>query len=264
MAHYLPFSLLTLTKNLSYWASRHVRTAIVLLIVCETVNAVNGLLLGMNLLENWPTGSLLLLISGLLAGAIFIQTQAPRVAGQSYWIGRGWLFGAFLTNFFLFVLLGGWWASSVQTTTTNQVAWGNRRLEVRSDTLVKPGDLRSTNPAYYEERSTVSEQPVTNQTGKRIGFVLLFMLGIVLSGYAVGLACSLVCAGNGTLAFLVGLLGVGIFGGSFFLLSRAFGKVIKPWKEMTRLERKRTYARALFLLGGFYVITVLLGRILNG
>jgi hypothetical protein len=251
-------------RNISRWASRHTHTAILLLILCEVGNALTGLLLGMNLLNDWPEGGLLLSILVLLAGAFFLQTQSARVDRLRYWAGRKWLFGAFMTNFFLFILLGGLWAFSVHTPTTSHSAWGSRRIEVWSDTLVKPGDLRSTNPAYYEERAVVNDQPAGNQTGKRIGFVLLFILGFVLSGYAVGLACSLVCAGNGTLAFLVGLLAVGIIGGSFFLLSRAFGKVIKPWKQMNRLERRRTYARALFLMGGFYVISILLGRILNG
>lgn len=250
-------------KTLSHWASRHVRTAILLLILCEVGNAVNGLLLGMNWLDDWSEGSLLSLIAGLLAGAYFLQTQSARVDSMRYWVGRRWLFGAFMTNFLLFILLGGLWASRVQAPTTSHAAWGSRRVTVPSDTLVRPEKTRSSNPSYYEERPAINERPVGNQTGKRIGFVLLFLLGITLSGYAVGLACSLSCAGNGTLAFLVSLLGVGALGGSFFLLSRAFGRVIKPWKQMNRPERKKVYFRALLLLVGFYATLILLGRVLN-
>lgn len=248
-------------KNLSRWASQHSRTAIALLIVCEVSNAANGLLLGMNLLENWPVGRLLLLIIGLVAGAFFMQTQSARVANRPFWVGRRWLWGAFMINFLLFILLGGIWVTSIQQPTSGQAAWGNRQLEVRSDTIVPT--QKSTNTAYYEERSAVYEQPIKDQTGKRIGFVLLFLLGIVLSGYAVGLACSLACAGNGALAFIVGLLGGGIFLSSFFLLSRAFDKVIKPWKLMNRPERKRVYLRSLLLLLGFWIVSTLLGRLAN-
>ncbi|MFD2933123.1 hypothetical protein [Spirosoma flavum] len=250
-------------KNLSRWASQHGRTAIALLILCEVCNAINGLLLGMNLLENWPAGCLLLLILGFAVGAFFIQTQSARVANQSYWVGRKWLFGAFIINFFLFILLGGFWATSIQKPTFSQTAWGSRKIEVQSDTITPPSTLKSPNPAYYEDRSAVQEQPIRNQAGKRIGFVLLFLLGIVLSGYAVGLACSLACAGNGLLAFMVGLLGSGIFVSSFFLLSRAFDKIIKPWKLMNRPERKRVYLRALLLLLGFWIVSTLLGRLAN-
>ncbi len=250
-------------KNISRWASHHTRTAILLLILCEVGNAVNGLLLGMNLLDGWSESGLLLLIAGLLAGSFFLQTQSVRVDSMPYWAGRRWMFGAFMINFFLFTLLGGLWASSVQAPTTSHTAWGSREITIRSDTLVRPKEARPTNPAYYEERTAVNEQPVGNQAGKRIVFVLLFLLGITLSGYAVGLACNIACAGNGTLAFIVALFGTGIFLGSFFLLSRAFGKVVKPWKQVNRLERRQTYVRALFLFGGFVALSILLGRILN-
>ncbi len=250
-------------KNLSRWASQHGPTAIALLILCEVSNAVNGLLLGMNLLENWPAGCLLLLILGFVTGAFFMQTQSARINRQPYWVSRRWLFGAFMTNFLLFILLGGFWATSIQKPTFNQTAWGSRRIEVRSDTIVPQPNLKSTNPAYYEAQSAVQEQPVRNQAGKRVGFVLLFLLGVVLSGYAVGLACSLACAGNGALAFLVALIGGSLFVSSFFLLSRAFDKIIKPWKLTNRSERKRVYLRALLLLLGFWVVSILLGQLAN-
>lgn len=251
--------LFTSIKNISRWASRHPRTAILLLVLCEVANALNGLLLGINLLADWPEGSLLLFILGLLAGAFFLQTRSGRVASMQYWVGRRWLFGAFMTNFLLFILLGGLWASGVQAPTASRTAWGNHRITIQSDTLIRPKNVRPSNPAYYEERTPINEQPVRNQTGKRIGFVLLFLLGVVVSVYSVALACTLACAGNGTLAFIVLLSGTGIFLGSFFLLSRAFDRVIKPWKLMNRRERKRVYLRALLLFLTFWVLSAVLG-----
>ncbi|GAB2545422.1 hypothetical protein [Spirosoma aerophilum] len=250
-------------KNISRWASQHARTAIALLILCETANAANGLLLGMNLLENWSAGYIVLLMLFFLGGALFIQTQSARLANKSYWVIRRWLFGAFMTNCILFTLLGGTWAANVEKSTFTQTALGSRQLVVRSDTIAPSPNLKSTNPAYYETPVSAKEQPVKDQSGKRLGFVLLFLLGIVLTVYAAGLACSLACAGNGTLAFLVGLMGSGIFYGSFVLLSRAFDKIIKPWKLMTRPERKRVYLRSLLLLLGFWVLSALLGGLVR-
>jgi hypothetical protein len=250
-------------KNLSRWASRHSRTAIVLLILCETGNAANGLLLGMNLLESWPTAYIVILMLGFVAVALFIQTQSARLVSQSYWVIRRWLFGAFMTNYILFTLLGGFWATSVHQSTFSQTAWGSRQIAVRSDTITPTPNLKSTNPAYYEAPAAVQEQPIKDQTGKRIGFVLLFLLGIVLSAYAVALACSLACAGNGTLAFLAALIGGGIYLSSFLLLSRAFDKIIKPWKLMTRPERKRVYLRSLLLVLGFWLVSALLGGLVR-
>lgn len=250
-------------KNLSRWASQHARTAIFLLILCETGNAANGVLLGMNLLENWQAGYIVILMLGFVAVALAIQTQSARLASQSYWVVRRWLFGAFITNYILFTLLGGFWATNVHQPTFSQTAWSSRQVAVRSDTIAPKPNLKSTNPAYYEAHAAVQEQPINDQTGKRIGFVLLFLLGILLSAYAVGLACSLACSGYSALAFLVGLIGGGIYLSSFFLLSRAFDKIIKPWKVMTRPERKRVYLRSLLLLLGFWVVSALLGRIVR-
>lgn len=251
-------------KSLSRWASLHGRTAIALLILCETGNAANGLLLGMNLLENWSAGYIVLLILGFIAGAIFIQTQSARLANRSYWVVRRWLFGAFMTNYILFILLGGFWATNVQQATFrfSQTAWGSRQITVQADTIAPPQNLKSTNPAYYEiPTATVQAQPIKDQTGKRIGFILLFLLGIFLSASAIVLACRLACAGYGTFAFLVALLGGGIYLSSFFMLSRAFDKIIKPWKLMTRSERRRVYWRSLLLLLGFWLVSALLGNL---
>ena len=190
------------------------------------------MLLGMNLLDDWSEGGLLLVMAGLLAGHFSCKPNPERVNRMRYWVSRRWLFGAFMANFLLFILLGGWWASSVQVPITNNTAWGSHRVTVQSDTLVRPEKARSSNPSYYEERLSVNQQPVGNQAGKRIGFVLLFVLGITLNSLSLGLACNLACAGNGALAVIVLFAGVGIMVSSFFLLSRAFGSVVKPWKQI--------------------------------
>lgn len=247
-------------KNISRWASRHTRTAILLLVVCEILNAVNGILLGANLLEGWPAGGLLLIGLGLLAGVLFIYTRPDEVIYRTYWSSRKWLSGAYMITYLLFMGLGGLWTGQVQTPATHHTAWGNRRVAVSIDTLVPPEKRQSVNQDYYTERPPKE----TNQPGKRLGYILLFLAGLVITGYAVALSCSLACAGNGVAAFLVGLLGVGTYAGAFFLLSRAIEKVIKPWKQMNRPERKRVYLRALLMLVGFWGFLVLLGRLTDG
>lgn len=247
-------------KNLSRWASRHAFLAILIIISCEVLNAFNGLLLGLNLLEGWSMGSLLLLFLALLGGVILVRNRFN--GSQTYASNRLLIFGAFLGNFFLFGTLGGLWAESVQTPDSNRAAFGYRQEVSQSDTLIKPKNRRSSNLTDYYADRTEREQ-TGNQTGKRILYVLSFLAGIFLAGLAAGVACNLACAGYGVGAFLVLLLGTGIFLAAFLLLSRAFGKVIKPWREMTRRERGRTWLRALYLLFGFWALSALLGAV-NG
>ncbi len=245
-------------KTLSRWASRHAFLAILIIVCCEVLNAFNGLLLGLNLLKGWPLGSLLLLFLALLGGAILVRTRFS--AGQTYAANRLFIFGAFLGNFFLFGVLGGLWTESIETPDTSRAVFGYRQEVSQSDSLIKPKNRRSNNQAdYYADRT--ERDRAGNQTGKRILYVLLFLAGISLAGLAAGLACNLVCTGYGVGAFFVLLLGTGIFLASFLVLSRAFGKVIKPWREMDRRERGRTWLRALYLFLGFWALTALLGAV---
>jgi len=246
-------------KNLSSWASRHAFLAILIIISCEVLNAFNGLLLGLNLLEGWSLGSLSLLFLVLASGAIFVRSRFG--AGQPYVANRRLIFGAFLGNYLLFGALGGIWAESIQTPDTNRAAFGYRQEVSQSDTLIKPKNRRSNNQAEYYASRTEREQ-TGNQTGKRILYILLFLAGSFLAGLAAVLACNLACSGYGVGAVLLVLLaGSGIFVGAFLLLSRAFEKVIKPWREMTRREHGRTLLRALYLLLGFSALMILLGTI---
>lgn len=245
-------------KNLSRWANRHVVAAVLILIGCEVLNALNGLLLGLTLLNDWPADCVALLMVCLAGGAVFVRARYR--ADQPYAVGRRWLFAAFLGNYLLFGALGGLWTERVQRPTPNRAAFGYRQAITASDSL-KPVPGRSTNQAdYYTSRS---ERAAGDQTGKRVLYVLLFLLGLFLSGLAAGLACNLACAGYGAAAGLLLLVGAGVLFGGFFFLSRAFDKVLRPWREMSRNERRRTLLRAVFLLLGVWALSVLLGAATN-
>lgn len=243
-------------KTISCWAKRHAHLAILLLIGCETLNALNGLLLGMNLLQNWSLAGLLLLAILFGGGAVLVRLQYRT--DQSYATARRWIFGAFLGNFLLFGVLGGLWAESVQSPTSNRAAWGSQRVVMRSDTLINPANATSSNQAdYYASR----RERMANPAGTRVLFVLLFVAGILLTGLAAGLACNLACTNYAGAAMLVALAGLGIFAGSFFSLSRAFDKTLRPWRETPPPQRRRTWFRALLLMLGFIALWVISGML---
>lgn len=243
-------------KNLSRWAKRHSRTAILIIVICEVCNAFSGLLLGLNLLESWPIGNLLLL--GVLLGGGAVYVRLHHHSDQPYWVARRWLFGAFLSNFLLFGVLGGLWAERIQSPTANQAVWGSRRVVMRSDSVVKLDNIRPLHQAQLTSRRTSDE----NQTGKRIGYVLLFLLSIGLTYVSVGLACNLACSGYGALALLVFLLGMGILAGGIFFLIRSFENRIAPLKEMDKPQRRRTLRR--FWLTWLTLIGVVAVYLLSG
>lgn len=237
-------------KTISHWANRHVRVAILIIICCEVFNAFSGLLLGMNLLEGWPIGDLLVLAVVLGGGAVLVRLQFSPT--QPYVVARRWLFGAFLGNFLFFGVLGGLWAESVQTPTPNRAVWGSRQAIMRSDSVVKTDNLRSTN--QLQAKFLQKNKKADDQSGKRIGYVLLFLLSLVVTYLTSFLACSLACSGYGVLAVLVFVLGLGALAGGIFLLTRAFDKEIVPLREMDQPKRRRTLRRFwiswLALIGG--------------
>lgn len=238
-------------KTISHWANRHVRVAILIIVLCEVFNAFSGLLLGMNLLEGWPIGGLLLLAVVVGGGAVLVRLKFNP--SQPYAVARRWLFGAFLGNFLLFGVLGGLWAESIQTPTPNRAVWGSRRAIMRSDSVVKTDNLRSTN--QLQANFLRKSQKADDQSGKRIGYVLLFLLSLGLAYVGTALACNLVCAGYGVLGVLVFVLGLGVLAGGIFYLIRAFDKEIVPLREMDKPKRRRTLRRFwiswLALIGGF-------------
>jgi hypothetical protein len=223
-------------KHLSHWARRHARIAIPLIVAFEIINAFNGILLGVNLLQGWAAISLLLLGLGLLIGGLWIRSQSANNPGQAYAVGRRWLFGAFLGNVLLFGVLGGLWAEQAQVPTPDRAAWGLRRAIIRSDTTVTATHGQSA----WERSRTGQKAKPQEQTGKRIGFVLLFVLGLALTYVTVGLACGLACAGYGFFAVITLILSLGFSAGGIFFLNRSFQQVIKPMREMDRSERRRT------------------------
>jgi hypothetical protein len=239
-------------KILSRWASRHVTLAICLIIVCEVVNAFTGILLGANLLANWPLSHLLCLAFGLVGGAIWVRMEPASATSLSFSASRWWITGAFLGNFLLFGVLGGLLNESVRNPTLNTAAMGLRRVVSSSDTLVKPETSRSNQRDYYAERSLRERSP----GGIRVGYIFLFLIGLVLSVLAAFVACNLACSGYGVLAALVMLLGVGAQGTGFFFLSRALEKVLAPWREMEYRDRRRVTRRFLLILLGFWLLLI--------
>lgn len=202
-------------KTLSQWASRHAPLAIALIILFDVTNALNGFVLGATLLDNVPTAGLLAGVTVLVGWAVAVRWLYYTSAG-GYWFRRRCLFGAFLGNFLLFGLVAGLMTPRPQPHDVLASAWGRRIIESRADTLIRPDTLRPVRQLIIAANTDQTER----QTGKRVGFVLLFVLSLVLLYGSVALACSIACSGYGFLATVVYLLGLGFLAGGIFFLGR--------------------------------------------
>ncbi|GAB4042812.1 hypothetical protein [Spirosoma litoris] len=222
-------------KILSYWASRHTRLAIFLIVLGEVVNGFTGVLLGATILDKIPLASLTVCMVLLIGMAIFIQLYPLETsASTNYWTGRRWLFVAFLSNFLLFNLLGGIWNHHIQTTQPTTSVLGGRRIVVVGDSL---------SPADTGRRATHSEiKAIATDTAPKPPrglYVALGILGIVVTYFMAALACSIACSGSGFLALLTLYLGLGGLAGSVYYFSKLGQKPLKRRRDMTAEERRR-------------------------
>lgn len=246
-------------KNLSQWASRHAPLAIALIIGCEVVNGFNGFILGAALLDMLPVAGLHAGVAVLVSLAVGVRLLA-RTGGGDFNFRRACLFGAFLGNFLLFGLLGGLTAPRPQSHDVPTSAWGSRRIESRTDTLVRPDSLRPVKASAVVQERRKSDK----QGGKRVGFVLLFVLSLFLMYFTTGLACGILCAGYGFFAAIVFLLGLGFLAGGIYFLGRVAEKPVKRLRDMTPAERRRTGRRFWLswgLLTGIFTLLLLIAAI---
>lgn len=105
--------------------------------------------------------------------------------------------------------------------------------ELRASTIIPPDTLPKT---LLSVEPVQSKNPVT----KRLGFVALGLLGGMLAYFTAMLTFGILYGGTG--AGLI-LLPVALFflAGGFFFLVKAFKKQHKPYKQMSRAERKREW-----------------------
>ena len=247
--------MICLLHKISCWASRHVRLAIFLLISGEIINALDGILLGANLLATWPGGVLLLLTGAGLMVAVGVRRQPvtypPGREARTYAAGRWQLARAFGSTFLLAILLGGLWGQSATCPAPSQAARAARQVRMPADTIIQPRSATAVQPATAATTAPIRSY---DQTGKRIGYVLLFVLGLVLLFFSVGLACDLACSGHGFGALLVLGLGFGFVAGGMFFMGRATDRPLKPMRDLTKPERRRALRR--FWLGGLVLLGI--------
>ncbi|MFC5407883.1 hypothetical protein ACFPMF_01085 [Larkinella bovis] len=252
------------TTTLTAFASRHYHLARGLIVLSEFWNAAIGLILGSALLTDRPGWYLSVWLAGLVLIRFlltrYITLRLPDLKShRRFWFQKHSYSLLFLINFLAYTIAGGIGGRAIlHPEPTGSVA--SERYESyaelsKKDTLVTPSSLPTTSPPAARNTGVSS--------GTRIAYILLFLASIpafILSGR---LACNLACANQGFAAVMVSLLGLGVLVGGVYFLGRALTKVLKPYRDMTKSDRKREGRRLLRAL----LITVaglfILGAILS-
>ncbi|WP_460638243.1 hypothetical protein [Larkinella harenae] len=226
---------------LSAYASRHPRTAAGIIILSEFTNAAIGLILGSTLLANQPAWYLTFLLAALLVFRIlYSRYSALRLidlaAGARFRFQKNRYALFFFINVLIYSIAGGISGRAViHPEPSVSVSSG----EFRTYASEKDSTTTRSTRDSLEKNTAKGKKQERSRSGIKIGYVLLFIASAFLSLLASGFACRLACTNQGFAAVLVILLGMGVLAGGLYFLGRVFDKEMKPYKTMTREERKR-------------------------
>lgn len=160
-------------KRITYWAGRHKRVAIALIVFLEITNAFSGFMLGASLLTPCSVVVRMLATIVLMSGAIYLYVYQP---GRTFYATRHFIFLAFLLNYCLSGLLGGFCGQRVQIVSSSVSVLGGAQF--RSDTRIRPtpAGVSPDSVRRSEERAMVRQNPPeADKSGQRGVYILLFL-----------------------------------------------------------------------------------------
>jgi hypothetical protein len=245
-----------LTNLLSFWASRHPHQAIPLIIIIEITNILIGIMVGSALLKGGSSGVLM----GMIVGLILLQVIIRRYAAlrlvdinsrARFVFQKQTFFYLFCLNLFTYTIAGGIlgrMTAHPEGTTALYSSLSSTSETVNSRTS---GETKlSFREKMYQKMARRSTNSADGNAGHRVGYFLLFLLGVGLAFLGALLSCNIACSGYGVAAVLVFLLAIGVLAGGFYFFGRGIDQNMKPYKDMTRDERKREGRRYLRTLAG--------------
>ncbi|WP_394996149.1 hypothetical protein [Emticicia sp.] len=248
-------------KTISIWASKNQKKAIAFIIIIELLKGLMGAAIGNDFLPTLSNATIELSVLAIVFFISFVQInyqhQAPELSKANHYKFRiNNTASIFLSSFLLAILLGNHFKNLGYSIENQLVSYAGVTIKADSvkqqetitvfEKAIKQSQIINKNHQLFSKQTTENS---TNDTGKRIGYALLFLLSLVLSYFGVALSCGIACSGYGVFAILALLLTLGILSGGIYFLIKAFKKTIKPSKEMTH-EEKRKERRKFFAIWG--------------
>jgi MFS family permease len=262
-------------KTISIWASKNQNLAIAFIIIIELLKGLMGFAIGNDFLPILSNATIELSVLAIVFIISFVQINyrhyAPELTKEKYYKFRIKSTAIiFLSSFLLAILLGNHFKNVGYLVSNQLISYAG--VTIKTDSVQQQEGLTifektiKKNQSNHKKHQLFSKQSTensTNDTGKRIGYVLLFMLSLILSYFGLALSCSIACSGYGVLAILAILLTLGIFSGGIYFLIKSFRKTIKPSKEMTHEEKKKERKKFFAIWGIVTAIAALLIIISN-
>ncbi|RFS18054.1 hypothetical protein [Emticicia sp. C21] len=242
-------------NRISIWASRNTKKAITFIIIIEFVKSIIGFDIGHNFLPTFSSGFIELAVLGLVFLITFVQAnykyQIQNLNKEAHRQLRLRSTGIlFLSSLLLSILAGNHFKElgySINSPFATNAAVSMSADSVLTTTTVAKEKKQT---AKYKFRlfanKTADDDPYSN---RRIGYVLLFLLSLVLTYVGLYLTCGILCSGYGVLALLVFITSLGVFSGGLYFLIKAFNKPVKPISTMTGQEKRKERRKFLLIWG---------------
>lgn len=245
-------------KKISIWANTHTSHAIGIFVLIETIRLLFGFWIGSQLLLSHSEKEIGFMT--LFIAAIFFGTDTwrrTRVGEKLSFTGTRKVIAVGMTCSLLLAMLAGdsFTKRYQKQLDSNEVSMCSEREADALPVVYKYDELNGKN-------TNVSPDREFKAGWARLRCFLFFLLGLVLTYFGVYLACSLACAELGFLAVLVIIVTAGVYGGAFYFLLRGLRKNYKPWREMTKQERKREWLKYIITTITAVVLTVFFSAII--
>lgn len=247
---------------ISIWASRNTRKAITFIIIIEFVKSIIGFDIGHNFLPALSPAFIELAVLGLVFLITFVQAnykyQAQNLSKEAHRQLRLRSTSIlFLSSLFLSILMGNHFRGLGYSIPSVFVA--NAAVSMLADSVQTTNTIVAKDKKYSSKhkfrlfaKKTADDDPYSN---RRIGYVLLFLLSLVLTYVGLYLTCGILCSGYGVLALLVFITSLGVFSGGLYFLIKAFSKPVKPISTMTGDEKRKERRKFLLIWGILSVAT---------
>lgn len=247
---------------ISIWASRNNKKAITFIVIIEFAKSIIGFEIGHNFLPILSPAFIELAVLGLVLLITFVQAnykyQAQTISKEIHRQLRLRSTGIlFLSSLFLSILMGnhfrglGYSINSVFVANA-AVSMPADSVQAKASTVTKDKKQASKHKFRLFAKKTADDDPYSN---RRIGYILLFLLSLVLTYAGLYLTCGVLCSGYGVLALLIFLTSLGVLSGGIYFLVKAFTKPVKPISTMTGDEKKKERRKFLLIWGILSVAT---------
>lgn len=256
-------------KTISIWASKNQKLAIAFIVIIELLKIIFGAAIGNDFLPTFSNNTIEISFLVIVFFVSFVQinyeTEAPFLNKNAHRKLRLKSTGIiFLSTFFLSILLGNYFKNLGYSIDNQLVSYAGVTIKTDStqqnanltvfEKIVKVKQFSQNNKPFFLKKTTENS---TSDGGKRFGYVLLFVLSLVLTYVGLALSCSLACSNYAVWAILAFLATLGILSGGIYFLIKVFREVIKPSKEMTH-EEKRKERKKFFAIWGIVTAAVAL------